>query len=173
VSWVAHDIRDEVVDFIRHWTGRTELPAKQLLGWIGLSPRQYHRWQDRFGKVNEHNHLVPRDHWLETWEKEAIVDFCREYPSEGHRRLTFMMLDRNIMAVSAASVYRVLKQAGLIQGLWQKPSKRARALCNRSNGTSTGTLTSPTSISPARSIICAASWTEPAATSSSGTSARR
>jgi transposase InsO family protein len=126
VNWVAHDIRDEVVDFVRHWSGRTELPAKQLLGWMELSPRQYHRWQDRFGKVNEHNHLVPRDHWLETWEKEAIVDFCREYPLEGYRRLTFMMLDRNIVAVSPASVYRVLKQAGLIQGLWQKPSKKGQ-----------------------------------------------
>jgi transposase InsO family protein len=126
VNWVAHDIRDEVVDFVRHWTGRTELPARQLLGWIELSPRQYHRWQERFGKVNEHNHLVPRDHWLEAWEKEAIVDFCRQYPLEGYRRLTFMMLDRDIVAVSPASVYRVLKHAGLIQGLWQKPSKKGQ-----------------------------------------------
>jgi putative transposase len=126
VNWVAHDIRDEVVDFVRHWTGRTELPAKQLLGWIELSPRQYHRWQDRFGKVNEHNRLVPRDHWLEAWEQAAIVDFCRQYPLEGYRRLTFMMLDRNLVAVSPASVYRVLKQAGLIQGLWRKPSKKGR-----------------------------------------------
>lgn len=126
MNWVAHDIRDEVVDFVRHWSDRTELPARRLLGWIELSPRQYHRWQDRFGKVNEHNHLVPRDHWLEMWEKEAIVEFCREHPLEGYRRLTFMMLDRNIVAVSPASVYRVLKQEGLIQGLWPKPSKKGR-----------------------------------------------
>jgi transposase InsO family protein len=126
VNWVAHDIRDEVVDFVRHWTGRTELPAQRLLGWIQLSPRQYHRWQERFGKVNEHNHLVPRDHWLEAWEKQAIVDFCREYPLEGYRRLTFMMLDRDIVAVSPASVYRVLKQAGLIRGLWQKLSRKGQ-----------------------------------------------
>ena len=126
MNWVAHDIRDEVVDFVRHWTGRTELPAQRLLGWIQLSPRQYHRWQERFGKVNEHNHLVPRDHWLEAWEKQAIVDFCREYPLEGYRRLTFMMLDRDIVAVSPASVYRVLKQAGLIRGLWQKLSRKGQ-----------------------------------------------
>ena len=126
MNWVAHDIRDEVVDFVRHWTGRTELPAQRLLGWIQLSPRQYHRWQERFGKVNEHNHLVPHDHWLEAWEKQAIVDFCREYPLEGYRRLTFMMLDRDIVAVSPASVYRVLKQAGLIRGLWQKLSRKGQ-----------------------------------------------
>jgi transposase InsO family protein len=123
VNWVAHDIRDQVVDFVHHWSGRTELPAQRLLGWIELSPRQYHRWQERFGQVNEHNRLVPRDHWLEAWEKAAIVNFAREYPLEGYRRLTFMMLDRNIVAVSPASVYRVMRGAGLIRG-WQKPSRK-------------------------------------------------
>jgi transposase InsO family protein len=123
VNWVAHDIRDQVVDFVRHWSDRTELTAKRLLGWIELSSRQYHRWQERFGQVNEHNHLVPRDHWLEAWEKAAIVNFAGEYPLEGYRRLTFMMLDRDVVAVSPASVYRVLRQAGRIQG-WQKPSRK-------------------------------------------------
>lgn len=123
MNWVAHDIRDQVVDFVRHWSERTELPAKRLLGWIELSPRQYHRWQERFGQVNEHNALVPRDHWLDAWEKVAIVKFAREYPLEGYRRLTFMMLDRDIVAVSPASVYRVLRQAGLIQG-WAKPTRK-------------------------------------------------
>lgn len=123
MNWVAHDIRDQLVDFVRHWSERTELPAKRLLGWIELSPRQYHRWQDRFGKSNEHNALVPRDHWLEAWEKAAIVDFARQYPLEGYRRLCFMMLDRNLVAVSPASVYRVMREAGLIQG-WQKPTRK-------------------------------------------------
>jgi len=123
VNWVAHDIRDQVVDFVRHWSERTELPARRLLGWSELSPRQYHRWQERFGKVNEHNALVPRDHWLETWEKAAIVEFARAYPLEGYRRLTFMMLDRDIVAVSPASVYRVLREAGLIQS-WAKPTRK-------------------------------------------------
>ena len=123
MNWVAHDLRDQVVDFVRHWSDRAELPAKRLLGWIELSPRQYHRWQERFGQLNEHNALVPRDHWLEAWEKEAIVKFAREYPLEGYRRLTFMMLDRDIVAVSPASVYRVLRQAGLIQG-WAKPTRK-------------------------------------------------
>jgi putative transposase len=123
VNWVAHDIRDQVVDFVGHWSERTELPARRLLGWIELSPRQYHRWQERFGRVNEHNGLVPRDHWLESWEKTAIVKFAREYPLEGYRRLTFMMLDRDIAAVSPASVYRVLRQAGMIQS-WAKPTRK-------------------------------------------------
>ena len=28
---------------------------------------------ERYGNVNEHNGWVPRDFWLEEWEKDAIV----------------------------------------------------------------------------------------------------
>jgi transposase InsO family protein len=52
---------------------------------------------------------VPRDFWLETWEKEAIIDFHLKNPLEGYRRLTFMMLDHDVVGVSPASVWRVLK----------------------------------------------------------------
>ena len=65
----------------------------------------------RFGKVNEHNAWVPRDHWLTEDEKEGICAFARAHPFEGYRRLTFMMLDDDQVACSPSSVYRVLKVA--------------------------------------------------------------
>src|ERR1700688_3305892 len=55
------------------------------------------------GKVNEHNGWVPRDFWLEEWEKQAIIAFHLKNPLEGYRRLTFMMLDGDIGAVRPAS----------------------------------------------------------------------
>ncbi len=70
------------------------------------------RLAERFGKVNEHNALVPRDHWLEAWEREAILTFYAEHPLEGYRRLTYMMMDADVVAASAATVYRVLQRAG-------------------------------------------------------------
>lgn len=85
-----------------------------MLGWLGLSPRKFSRWKDRYGKANEHNGLIPRDHWVTPEEKAAIVRYAQEYPLEGYRRLTFMMIDNDIAAVSPATTYRVLKQAGLI-----------------------------------------------------------
>jgi transposase InsO family protein len=121
-AWIAHDIRDELVDFVRHWSERTEICYEQLLRWIGLASRKFRDWRRRYGQANEHNFLVPRDHWLEDWEKAAIVKFFHEYPLEGYRRLCFMMLDRDLVAVSPASVYRVLKAEGLLAHRWQKPS---------------------------------------------------
>ncbi len=109
---------------MRHWSEQSEICYEQLLRWIQLSSRKFRDWRSRYGKANEHNHLVPRDHWLEKWEKEAIVKFFHEYPLEGYRRLCFMMLDRDIVAVSPASVYRVLKAEGLLANRWNKPSRK-------------------------------------------------
>lgn len=113
-----------MVDFVRHWSECSEICYEQLLKWIQLSSRKFRDWRTRYGKANEHNHLVPRDHWLEKWEKEAIVRFFHEYPLEGYRRLCFMMLDRDLVAVSPASVYRVLKAEGLLANRWNKPSRK-------------------------------------------------
>ena len=65
--------------------------------------------------MNEHNHWIPRDFWLEDWEKQWIIEFFLTHPDEGYRRLAFMMLDQNIVAVSPSSVYRVLSEAGLLK----------------------------------------------------------
>jgi putative transposase len=64
------------------------------------------------------------DGLLLDWEKQAIIDFHRKNPLEGYRRLTFMLLDQDVVAVSPASVWRVLSQAGLLQRWNGKPSKK-------------------------------------------------
>jgi transposase InsO family protein len=74
--------------------------------------------------VNEHNAWIPRDWWLEEWEQQAILKFHFEHPLEGYRRLTFMMLDANVVAVSPSSVYRVLRKAGLMDRHNVKPSRK-------------------------------------------------
>lgn len=109
---------------MRRWTARAELPVKRLLGWLDLQPSKFHQWQQRYGKVNAHNGQVPRDWWLAAWEKQAILDYHDRYPLEGYRRLTFMMLDHDVVAVSPSSAYRVLRQAGRLDRKWQKPSKK-------------------------------------------------
>jgi len=88
------------------------LPAKQLLQWLGLSTSKFHQWKRRYGQANEHNGKIPRDWWLQDWERQAIIDFHDRHPLEGYRRLCFMMLDEDVVAVSPATVYRVLKAAG-------------------------------------------------------------
>ncbi len=109
---------------MQYWNSRTDLPLKIFIVWLGISTSKFYNWKKRYGKVNEHNGLVPRDFWLEEWEKAAIIDFHRQHPLEGYRRLAFMLLDRDIVAVSPSSVYRVLSSAGLLKRWNRKESKK-------------------------------------------------
>lgn len=122
--WVPHDIRDAVVDFVNHWADKTGIAAIVFIVWLGIVPSKFYEWKRRYGKVNEHNSWIPRDFWLEDWEKQAIIAFFHQHPDEGYRRLTFMMLDEDIVAVSASSVYRVLKSAGLLHRWNRKSSSK-------------------------------------------------
>ncbi len=109
---------------MRSWSGKTEIATARFLPWIGITTSKFYDWKVRFGKVNEHNAWVPRDHWLTDAEKENIMTFARQQPLEGYRQLTFMMLDADVAARSPASVYRVLKAAGLLAGQAPKPTKK-------------------------------------------------
>jgi putative transposase len=111
---------------MKYWTERSELPCKVLLKWAKLSTGKYHTWRKRYGKINAHNGKIPRDWWLEEWEKQAILDFHDKHPLEGYRRLTFMMLDDDIVAVSPSTTYRVLKTAGRLDRKIVTPSKKGK-----------------------------------------------
>jgi transposase InsO family protein len=123
-AWVPHDTRDRVVDFVAEWSRKTEIPASRFVGWLGVGRSKFHDWRARYGKANEHNGQVPRDFWLEAWEKEAIIRFYQSHPDEGYRRLTFMMLDADVVSVGPTSVWRVLREAGLLRRWNGKPSKK-------------------------------------------------
>ena len=109
---------------MREWSQKTEIPATRLVGGLGLTRSKYYDWRRRYGKVNEHNAWIPRDHWLEDWERDAIVAYHLNHRDEGYRRLTYMMIDADIAAASPSSVYRVLKGAGLLSRWNRSPSKK-------------------------------------------------
>jgi transposase InsO family protein len=96
----------------------------RFIAWLGLSQGKFYAWKQRYGKVNEHNGWIPRDFWLLAWEKQAIIDFYDGHPREGCRRLAFMMLDADVVAVSPSSVWRVLRTAGLLRPWNGKESKK-------------------------------------------------
>ena len=123
-SWAEPDVRDEVVDYVRHWSDKTEIKAKQMVHWIGISRSKFYDWRRRYGKVNEHNRWIPRDFWLTETEQQVILAYYYDHPLEGYRRLCYMMIDADIVAVSPSSVYRVLKNADLLTRWNRKASKK-------------------------------------------------
>jgi putative transposase len=117
-------VRDEVVDYVRYWADKTDVKATKMVKWIGIARSKFYDWRSRYGKLNEHNAWIPRDFWLTDCERQAIIDYYLDHPLEGYRRLTYMMMDADIVAVSPSSVYRVLKNADLLNRWNRKASKK-------------------------------------------------
>ena len=124
VSWVQPDVRDEVIDYVRYYSDKTEITAGDFIHRIGIVRSKYYDWQKRYGKVNEHNAWIPRDFWLTDFERQAIINYYHDNPLEGYRRLCYMMIDADIVAVSPSSVYRVLSNASLLNKFNGKKSKK-------------------------------------------------
>lgn len=109
---------------MNYWAEKTGIAAGWIVARLGITQSKFYDWRARYGKVNEHNSLTPRDFWLLRDEKDAIIRFHSENPLEGYRRLAYMMMDQNIVAVSPTSVWRVLRDAGLLRKWNCKPSKK-------------------------------------------------
>jgi hypothetical protein len=58
------------------------------------------------------------------------LEFHAKHPLEGYCRLTFMMLDANVVAASPSSVYRVLSQAGVLSPFQGNRSKKGTGLAH-------------------------------------------
>jgi transposase InsO family protein len=112
------------VDFVEWASTGTGFSLKDILSMIGIYENKFRNWAKRYGKVNSHNGKIPRDFWIQDWEREAIIEFHSCHPLEGYRRLAYMMNDAGVVAVAPSTVYRVLKSAGLIGKSLGKPSKK-------------------------------------------------
>jgi len=112
------------LDFVTKWSAKTELPAKRFVGWLGIARGKFYQWKQHYGRAHEHNGKVPRDHWIEAWERDGIIDYFDAHPLDGYRRLSFMMLDEDVVAVSPSTTYRVLRAAGRLERFNGKPSKK-------------------------------------------------
>jgi transposase InsO family protein len=106
-----------VVGFIVRYAALTGLAVALLVRWLGVRRERLCEWRRRRGRPNRHNGAAPRHFWIEPWERAAILAFWRDHRGEGYRRLTYMMLDADVVALSASTTYRVLKEAGALATL--------------------------------------------------------
>ena len=114
-----------MVDFVHHWHEKGFKKGLLLHG-LELATSKYHSWQDRYGTDNAHNGKIPRDYWVQDWEKRKIIDFYHEHQTDGYRRVSYMMLDADIVAVSPATTYRILSNAGLLKRWNEKTSMKGK-----------------------------------------------
>lgn len=126
---VEPEIRDEVVDFVHSAHKLTGLSIASILVLLGLSSNRFYDWQDRKGKPNKHNGHIPKDTWLTPVEKKAILEYHSRHPLNGYRRLCYMMTDEDIVYCSPNSVYRTLKDAGVLDNQPPKGGSKGEGFC--------------------------------------------
>jgi len=126
-TWVEPDVRDSVVETMREYQERTGIEMRTLLRFAGISSSTFYEWQGRYGIPNRHNGKVPKSHYLLEEEKQGIVRYAKKNTEEGYRRLTYDMIDEDVVYASPSSVYRVLKEHGLLQK-YIPPKDRGRGM---------------------------------------------
>ena len=118
--------RDQVVDTVDVWSEKADISSGRMIGWLEISPSKFYDWKRRYGEENQHNAPVPRRYWLAEWEKDKILAYYAEHQKEGYRRLAYMMLDADVVAVSPSSVYRVLKAADVLRKWGKTATKKGQ-----------------------------------------------
>ena len=99
---------------------RSPLPVRQTLQELQIAPSTYYRWKSRYLDKG-FNGLVdrppePRRVWnrLATKQRRYVVRYALEHPSLNPREVATTLVDEQVMYVSESTVYRILKEAGVI-----------------------------------------------------------
>jgi putative transposase len=115
--------KQEVLTAVEQTQRRSEWPLEPILACLGVPRSVYFSWRARAEEPlaetprgqTSYDRLLPD-------EVEAIKGFALQHPKTGYRKLTYMMLDQNIAAVSESAVYRVLREADLLRR-WKRSAR--------------------------------------------------
>jgi putative transposase len=90
-----------------------------------VSRRSYYRWlkTESWTKAPSPRPVQPYEALAS--EKEAVLAYARKHPELRHREMAWRMVDEDVVCLSASTIYRILKEAGLVCP-WRRRSKRSR-----------------------------------------------
>jgi transposase InsO family protein len=96
---------------------------------IGIHKSKYFRWKERQGQANRHNHALPKSVQITPPERDLVIAYAKKHYSandyflkDGYRRIAYRMMDDGVAYISPSSVYRILKDAGLLNE-WKTAKK--------------------------------------------------
>ena len=110
------ELQQEVIALVVETTQRSCWSIRRTLKVLEIPRSTYQRWRRAEPSAGSSR---PRSSpgnlfALLPSEKQAIIDYALSHPQVRHRELAWRMLDDGICAVSSSSVYRALREAGLV-----------------------------------------------------------
>ena len=116
------ELQHQVNVLVEQTKQRSGWPAQRTLGALDIAPATYYRWcrAVAHGRPRARSPAGSMYELLDS-EREAIIEYALKHTEIRHRELAWNMLDEGVVAVSASSVYRVLREANLVCGWKPKP----------------------------------------------------
>jgi len=114
--------KQDILNFVSHIQELTGAELKTILRHLGIGSSTYYNWlcRQKEKRLSDTRPVGQNPYRLLDWEKEAIRDFYVDNQENGYRRITWMMVDQDIVYTSPSTVYRFLKSEGLLMR-WAEP----------------------------------------------------
>jgi putative transposase len=118
---VPADTKLTVMQIVKQTEARSGWSVSRTLAALGLPRSVYYAWRnrellvDRVGQPCRVYELLPE-------ERAAICRFALLFPKIGYRKLTWMMVDANVVCVGESTVYRTLSDADLLSR-WKRSAQ--------------------------------------------------
>jgi len=125
---------EAVIVQVNGWSGWSKA---RCLGLLGVSRTAYYRWRRSVGRwgaerPSKGTRLPP--HAVLPEEREAVVAYALEHASVRHRELAWKMVDEDVAYLSPSTVYRILREQGLVSRWRPERRKRRREQWEKSSG---------------------------------------
>jgi len=119
-------MKQEVMTFVPWVSERSRRSRRGVCEGLGLGWSRYQRWcrlacsgaDLTDGRGTSVGHI---DSPLE-WETAAAIKYALDHPQDGYRRLSWMMVDEDVVYLSESSVYRILSERDLLHR-WARPRR--------------------------------------------------
>lgn len=121
---VSAEQKQAVLATVEQTQRRSGWPLEAILCSLGVPRSVYFAWRERAqtGQLADAPRGPASYERLLPDEVAAIKAFALQHPRVGYRKLSYMMLDQDVVAASESAVYRVLREADLLSR-WKRSSR--------------------------------------------------
>lgn len=99
---------------------RSRVPIEFVLGHFGVKKSTYYGWFNDDGSLRDTKPRTPvNDRKILPDEVAAVIEYRRNHPDIGYRKLAWQMVDENVACLSETAVYNILSEHGMLHG-WSR-----------------------------------------------------
>lgn len=113
------EVQALVIETVERTRKQTVWPVGDILERLGVRRSSYYRWRRQKPMRRR-----PRSmHGVLDWERRRVIEYALGHAELRHRELAWRMVDENEVCLSPTTVYRILKEEGLLRG-WDRSKER-------------------------------------------------